>query len=132
MRAASNIVSNAIKYTQHGRVVIALRRTGSIYRVEVHDTGPGLSGADFQEALIRNQRLERDLGVAEGSGLGLALVKAIAEENGWTISSCADRRTGASIRLVLVRRAVQPSLRLGAAESSAVEPLGDHIGAAPG
>jgi signal transduction histidine kinase len=99
MRIVSNLVSNAIKYTREGRVVIALRRNGSGHRIEVHDTGPGLSGASFEQALVRNQRLDRDLDVAEGSGLGLSVVKEVAEANDWTITSCADRRTGASIRI---------------------------------
>lgn len=101
MRLLSNLVSNAIKYTRQGRVVIALRRDGTGRRVEVHDTGPGLNGEAFQQALVRNRRLERDLGAADGSGLGLAVVKEIADAQGWRLNSCAGRRTGASIRVEL-------------------------------
>lgn len=99
MRVVANLVSNAIKYTREGRILIALRRHGPGYRVEVHDTGPGLNGAAFEQALLRNERLERDLDVAAGSGLGLSVAKAIVEANGWRISSCEGRRTGASIRV---------------------------------
>jgi two-component system, sensor histidine kinase LadS len=101
MRVVANLVSNAIKYTRQGRIVIALRRQGAGRRIEVHDTGPGLNGAAFEQALLRNQRLDRDRAVAEGSGLGLSVVKQIAEANDWRISSCADRQTGASIRIEL-------------------------------
>ncbi len=101
MRATANLVSNAIKYTPQGRVVIALRRHGSGHRVEVHDTGPGLRGAAFEQALQRHQRLDRDLAVAEGSGLGLSVVRETAAANGWTLSACEGRREGASIRLDL-------------------------------
>jgi signal transduction histidine kinase len=101
MRVVANLVSNAIKYTREGRIVIGLRRHGSGHRVEVHDTGPGLSGAAFEQALVRNQRLERDLSAADGSGLGLAVAKEIVEANGWRLTSCDGRRTGASIRLDL-------------------------------
>jgi two-component system, sensor histidine kinase LadS len=101
MRVVANLVSNAIKYTRQGRVVVALRRHGKGHRIEVHDTGPGLSGAAFAQALVRNQRLDRDLSAAEGSGLGLSLVKQIAEANDWRISSCVGRRTGASIRVAV-------------------------------
>lgn len=101
MRVAANLVSNAIKYTGEGRVVIALRRGRQGHRVEVHDTGPGLSGAAFERALLRNERLERDRFTAEGSGLGLAVVREIADANGWRIDSCEKRQTGASIRLHL-------------------------------
>jgi YD repeat-containing protein len=101
MRAVANLVSNAIKYTAAGRVVIALRRDGLGHRVEIHDTGPGLSGAAFERAMLRNERLERDLAAAAGSGLGLAVVRDVADTNGWRIASCAGRTTGASIRLHL-------------------------------
>ncbi|MGL4488484.1 MAG: sensor histidine kinase [Rhizobiaceae bacterium] len=99
MRILANLVSNAIKYTREGRVLIALRRHGSGHRIEVHDTGPGLSGAAFQLALQRNQRLERDRDVAEGSGLGLAVAKETVDANNWLLTSCEGRRTGASIRV---------------------------------
>lgn len=101
MRVVANLVSNAIKYTAQGRIVVALRREGRGHRVEIHDTGPGLNGAEFERALLRNERLERDRAAAEGSGLGLAVVKEIADANGWRIETCAARRTGASIRLHL-------------------------------
>jgi signal transduction histidine kinase len=101
MRVVANLVSNAIKYTRQGRVLIALRGHRAGHRVEVHDTGPGLSGAAFEQALLRNQRLERDLASAEGSGLGLAVASEIADANGWAITACAGRKTGASIRVDL-------------------------------
>ncbi len=99
MRVVANLVSNAIKYTRQGRVVIGLRRDGKGHRIEIHDTGPGLNAAEFQQALQRNERLERDLDAADGSGLGLSVVKDIAAEHQWRLSACDHRRTGATIRL---------------------------------
>ena len=101
MRVVANLTSNAIKYTKQGRVIIALRRHGSGHKIEVHDTGPGLAGANFNYALQRNQRLDRDLHAAEGSGLGLSVVNETVASSGWKISSCAARTTGASIRVTL-------------------------------
>ncbi len=94
-------MSNAIKYTREGRILIGLRRHGDGHRIEVHDTGPGLAGAIFEQALLSNERLDRDLGAAKGSGLGLSVVKEIAEANDWRITACQARRTGASIRVVV-------------------------------
>ncbi len=99
MRAVANLVSNAIKYTPRGRVVIALRRSGAGHRIEIHDTGPGLGGAAFEQALRRHERLERDLAAADGSGLGLAVASEAVAANGWRLSACDARRTGASIRI---------------------------------
>jgi signal transduction histidine kinase len=105
MRVVANLVSNAIKYTRQGRIVIGLRRHGAGHRVEVHDTGPGLSGAAFEQALLRSQRLDRDRTEAEGSGLGLSVVKEIANVHDWPITSCAGRRTGATIRVGILAAA---------------------------
>ena len=99
MRVVANLVSNAIKYTRQGRIVIGLRRHGAGHRIEIHDTGPGLSGAAFEQALLRNQRLDRDRTEAEGSGLGLSVVKDIAGAHDWPVTSCAGRRSGATIRV---------------------------------
>ncbi len=101
MRVVANLVSNAIKYTGQGRIVLALRRHGSGHSIEVHDSGPGLSGPLFAQALVRNQRLDRDLAAAEGTGLGLSVVKELADANNWRITSCEGRRTGTSIRIEL-------------------------------
>lgn len=102
MRVTANLVSNAIKYTRQGRILIGLRRHGAGHRIEEHDTGPGLAGATFKQELMRNERLDRDLDAAEGSGLGLSVVKEIAEVNDdWRITSCQGRRTGASIRVAV-------------------------------
>ena len=108
MRVVANLVSNAIKYSPEGRVVLALRRHGDGHRIEVHDTGPGLSGPAFEEALVRNRRLDRDRDVAEGSGLGLSVATETAATHGWRLTSCPDRRTGATIRLDLPPAAAVP------------------------
>jgi signal transduction histidine kinase len=120
MRVAANLVSNAIKYTREGRIVIALRREGRGHRLEIHDTGPGLKGAEFEQALRRNERLDRDRDVAAGSGLGLAVVRETAESNGWRVSSCAARQTGASLRVHLPGEAIAASVRREAIVPAAV------------
>ncbi|MDN2583876.1 sensor histidine kinase [Aquibium sp. ELW1220] len=119
MRIAANLVSNAIKYTRQGRVVIGLRRHGTGHRVEIHDTGPGLSGTVFEEALHRGHRLERDRSAAEGSGLGLAVVRETAAANGWRVTACEGRRTGATIRIELAGASVHvPELQSLVPETS--------------
>jgi signal transduction histidine kinase len=113
MRALANLVSNAIKYTRKGRVLITLRRTGTGWRVEVHDTGPGLDKSQFAQALERNARLDRDRPEAEGSGLGLTIVQDIVAAQGWTMTPCNRRRTGASILLEIPATSIAPRHSIG-------------------
>lgn len=111
MRVLANLVSNAIKYTPAGRVLVGLRRAGSGHRIDVHDTGPGLAGAAFEQALGRSQRLDRDLESAEGSGLGLSVAHETAIANGWRLSASPARRTGASLRIDLPGVAIPAAAR---------------------
>ena len=97
MRVIANIVSNAIKYTSEGRVLIGLRRRGDGWRIAVHDTGPGLRGEAFVAALQRHHRLDRDRSVAEGSGLGLSVASEVAATQGWRLGASERRRSGATI-----------------------------------
>jgi signal transduction histidine kinase len=78
-RILRNLVSNAIRYTARGRVLIGCRRRGSQLRLQVWDTGPGIAPTEqervFQEFYqIGNPQRDRTRGV----GLGLAIVKRLA------------------------------------------------------
>lgn len=76
-RVIQNLLSNAIRYTTTGRVLLGCRRGGNTLRVEVWDTGPGISeenrGRIFQEFL----RLESGAQSEKGAGLGLAIVQRV-------------------------------------------------------
>jgi len=78
-RLISNLVSNAIKYTPSGRVLVGCRRSGGNLRIEVIDTGPGIP-ADKQEVIFQEfTRLEKSSGNEHGLGLGLSIVRRIAK-----------------------------------------------------
>lgn len=77
-RVLSNLVSNALRYTAHGGVLIAARRRGGGVRVEVWDTGIGI--ATEQQAHVFDEFYQvsnpgRDR--RKGLGLGLAIVKRL-------------------------------------------------------
>lgn len=79
-RALQNLVSNAVKYTPAGKVLVGCRRRGRRLRVEVWDTGIGIPrdrlGAIFEEFYqVANPARERRLGL----GLGLSIAHAAAE-----------------------------------------------------
>ena len=81
-----NLVGNAIKFTDTGEVVIKAATTDDLFRVSVHDTGPGISAADqarlFQEFQQADNTITRQKG---GTGLGLAISKRIIEMHGGKI-----------------------------------------------
>ncbi|HEX5779544.1 MAG TPA: hybrid sensor histidine kinase/response regulator [Xanthobacteraceae bacterium] len=77
-RLLQNLVSNAIKYTPQGRVLVGCRRHGNHVRIEVVDTGLGVP-LDKQRIIFEEfQRLEQGAKVARGLGLGLSIVERIA------------------------------------------------------
>jgi len=71
-----NLVSNAIKFTEHGRVTIGFARDARHLVVQVTDTGPGLSEAAVSKLFARFGQGARLPG---GSGLGLAISKRLVE-----------------------------------------------------
>ena len=76
-RLLQNLVSNAIKYTLKGRVLVGCRRTPGAVRIEVWDTGLGIP-ADRQRAVFEEfQRLDQGARVARGLGLGLSIVERL-------------------------------------------------------
>ena len=75
MRAVNNLVSNAIKHTQSGSVLLAARRRDTHIQIEVWDTGAGMSKEEVARVSARGVRGES----SSGSGLGLAIVKDISD-----------------------------------------------------
>ena len=77
-RLLQNLVSNAIKYTPKGRVLIGCRRKGSRVRIDVIDTGVGIPKSKQREVFLEFHRLDQGARVARGLGLGLSIVERIA------------------------------------------------------
>jgi CheY-like chemotaxis protein len=74
-RVLFNLVSNALRYTASGRVVVGCRRRGSVLRIEVCDTGPGIPRGERQNIFGEFYRLNKtEQGSQAGLGLGLAIV----------------------------------------------------------
>lgn len=82
LQAAANLLDNAIKFTpEGGRVTLSAERRGAEVAVTVSDSGPGIPVADRGRVVERFFRAEASRGTP-GSGLGLALVQAVAQLHG--------------------------------------------------
>jgi signal transduction histidine kinase/ActR/RegA family two-component response regulator len=77
-RLLQNFVSNAVKYTQEGRVLVGCRRRGERLLIGVLDTGIGIPKAKQRAIFTEFHRLEQAAKVARGLGLGLSIVERIA------------------------------------------------------
>jgi signal transduction histidine kinase/PAS domain-containing protein len=102
-RLLANLVSNAIKYTPKGRVLVGCRRRGARVRVDVYDTGIGIPKSKRQTIFGEFKRLDEGAQVARGLGLGLSIVERIARvlEHKIELSSEIGRGSHFSVRVPL-------------------------------
>jgi CheY-like chemotaxis protein len=76
-RLLQNLISNAIKYTPSGRVLVGCRRRGERLRIDVYDTGIGIPQTKHRAVFKEFHRLDQGARVARGVGLGLSIVQRI-------------------------------------------------------
>jgi signal transduction histidine kinase len=78
-----NLVGNAIKFTDHGDVVIKASSTNGSFTVAVRDTGPGISEADQGKIFEEFQQADNSATKKKGgTGLGLSISRRIVEMHG--------------------------------------------------
>jgi two-component system CheB/CheR fusion protein len=122
-----NLVSNALKYTKTGKVLIGCRRRGDQLAIEIWDTGIGIAPADLPaifEAYHQIDNVARERG--RGLGLGLAIVDRLARllDLGLRVESVPGKGSVFIIEAPLV--ADLPAARSGApaAQSAPAESAG--------
>jgi histidine kinase len=76
-RIVQNLVSNAVRYTPNGRILLGCRRIPGGVRIEVHDQGPGIPESLQREIFEEFRRLNDGVANDRGAGLGLAIVERI-------------------------------------------------------
>jgi signal transduction histidine kinase len=104
-RAQANLVSNALRVAPPGSVVHSRAgRTGGWLWFGVRDVGPGIAPDDQALVFRRAWRDGAPTAEGDGQGLGLALVRQIAEAHGGTVSVASVPRHGASFVLWLPDR----------------------------
>lgn len=104
-RILRNLIGNAIKFTEAGRVTVRARTSEDAVVVAVEDTGVGI-GEAFMPQLFEAFRQESE-GLArlqEGSGLGLSISKHLVEQAGGTLSVESEKGAGSTFTLRLPQR----------------------------
>ena len=110
-RLLQNLVSNAIKYTPAGRVLVGCRRRGGRLRIDVYDTGLGIPASKKRAIFQEFHRLDQGAKVARGLGLGLSIVERIAR----VLDHKIARRVGGRPRIAVLGRGA--ALRRGSSEA---------------
>ncbi len=103
-RIVRNLVDNALKHTRSGGVVVGARPRGAQVSIEVHDSGPGIPASErarvFEEFYqIGNPERDR----SQGLGLGLAIVRRLADLLGHRIEVDTHVGRGSVFRVVAER-----------------------------
>jgi signal transduction histidine kinase/CheY-like chemotaxis protein len=120
-RLVQNLVSNAIKYTPTGRVLIGCRRKGNELRIDVYDTGVGIPVAKRRDIFIEFHRLEQGARIARGLGLGLSIVERVARVLGCTVE-VGQPASGGSLFAVTVPRSNAAPVELPARDTTRIDP----------
>lgn len=97
MRILSNIVSNAVRNTETGRVLVGVRKRQDRIFLDVYDTGSGMSAEKLEELQMPYRRD----GNYKGSGLGLGIVHQLCRENDLELEIASQPGLGSHFRLIL-------------------------------
>ena len=96
-RCLMNLVSNAINNTSRGGVLLGVRRRGNNVLFQVLDTGQGIPESEIDKIL---EPLNKGID-SSGHGLGLAIIKEICTEYGWTLSIQSRENRGSCFTLTV-------------------------------
>ena len=97
----TNLVANAIKFTQQGEVVVSVARDGRYVRVTVRDTGPGINAAERAVIFEEYKQTKEEQRKRRGTGLGLAIARRLVLMHAGTISLESEIGRGSTFKVLL-------------------------------
>jgi two-component system sensor histidine kinase KdpD len=101
-RVLRHLLENAARYTPSGsRIQLSSRRAPGIVEFAVEDNGPGIDTYDLPLIFEKFYRGKRAGSVAKGSGMGLAIARAILAAHGGTIAAESSAGKGTTFRLTI-------------------------------
>jgi Na+/proline symporter/signal transduction histidine kinase/CheY-like chemotaxis protein len=107
-RLLQNLVSNAVKYTPSGRVLVGCRRRGENLRIDVYDTGVGIPPTKQRDIFVEFHRLDQGARIARGLGLGLSIVERVARVLGSTVDVESMPGRGSHFSVSVPRSSAMP------------------------
>ena len=122
-RVLANLVSNAIKYTHRGGVLVAARRRAGALRIEIVDTGIGIADEDrsriFMDfAQVGNLERNRE----NGSGLGLGIVRRLCDGMNWPLNLRSRLGRGSSFAFLVPLASADAAARLSSERDASHAP----------
>jgi two-component system, sensor histidine kinase len=97
-RTLRNLLTNAIKYTERGGVLVGFRRRKNKVLIQVWDTGPGISEKDQRVIFTIYERSEKISNIQPGMGIGLATVKHLVDLLGGEIKVFSKEKISTEFR----------------------------------
>jgi signal transduction histidine kinase/CheY-like chemotaxis protein len=120
-RLLQNLISNAIKYTPKGRVLVGCRRRRSKLRIDIYDTGIGVPRSKRRAIFKEFHRLDQGAKVARGVGLGLSIVERIARVLAHKVEVAATASGGSHFSVEAPLSAARPATLAAERESLDVD-----------
>lgn len=108
-RLVQNLVSNAIKYTVSGKVIVGARRRGDKVIIEVLDSGIGIPSSKFRTVFKEFARLEDGARTASGLGLGLSIVDRLSRMLSHPVQLASQPGRGTTFRVEIPRDLSAPN-----------------------
>jgi signal transduction histidine kinase len=97
----TNLVGNAVKFTQRGEVVIEVGREGRYARFSVRDTGPGISPQERATIFQEYKQTKAERARRRGTGLGLAITRRLVKMHGGSIHLESEVGRGSTFKVLL-------------------------------
>lgn len=127
MQVLANFITNAVKFTEQGSIVLTAETAGEEVLFAVTDTGCGISPESQATVFDRFVRLG---GTAPGTGLGLPICRSIVEQMGGRIGVVSEEGRGSRFWFAVPRRSAEEA-NLPAGEERAPQPARPHGGRRP-
>jgi signal transduction histidine kinase len=105
----TNIISNAVKFTDKGSIEISARRDAEKVVISVKDTGPGIAEEQLPKLFSEFVQLGSLKQRARGTGLGLAICKRLVEAHGGQVAAESAVGKGSTFRVLLPARGPEDS-----------------------